>query len=97
LVSDQVTNGNGGIPLLKDIPVLGNLFKSSSKDDTKTELVLIIVPYIIENNDQAEEVTHAITRQLKTIAPAALSPAPLRKAEGRAAPPRVQKETPPGA
>ena len=97
LISDQITKGNGGIPLLKDIPVLGNLFKSSSNDDTKTELVLIIVPYIIENNDQAEAVTHAITRQLKSIAPAALSPAPLRKAGGRAAPQRAQKETPPGA
>ena len=97
LVSDQVTKGNGGIPLLKDIPVLGNLFKSSSNADTKTELVLIIVPYIIENNDQAEEVTHAITRQLQSIAPAALNPAPPRKVEGRAAPQRAQKKTPPGA
>ncbi|MDE1898940.1 MAG: hypothetical protein KGH73_07800, partial [Xanthomonadaceae bacterium] len=87
----------GGIPLLKDLPILGNLFKSSSRDDSKTELVLIIVPYIIENNDQAEAVTHAITRQLKTIAPAALHPAPLRKAEGQAAPQQAPKATPPGA
>ena len=92
LISDQITKGNGGIPLLKDIPVLGNLFKSSSNDDTKTELVLIIVPYIIENNDQAEAVTRAITRQLKSIAPAALNPAPLRKAEGRAVPQRTDRK-----
>ncbi len=49
--------------------------------------MLIIVPYIIENNDQAEDVTRAITRQLKSIAPAALSPAPLKGAvKGGAAP-----------
>ena len=98
LVSDNITNSNGGIPLLKDIPVLGNLFKSNSKDDTKTELVLIIVPYIIENNDQAEAVTHAITRQLKTIAPAALDPAPLKgRADAkRAAPQRTGSKAPGG-
>ena len=67
LVSNQVTTGNSGVPFLKDIPVLGNLFKSSSRDHQRTELVVIIVPYIIENSDQAEQITQDITKNLSLI------------------------------
>lgn len=67
LVSNQTTTGNNGVPILKDIPVLGNLFKSSSRDHTRTELVVIIVPYIIEDNHQAEEITRDIVRDLSLI------------------------------
>ena len=31
LMSNRVTNSDGGIPLLKDVPVLGSLFKNQSK------------------------------------------------------------------
>lgn len=37
-----------GIPLLKDIPVLGWLFKSKSLADTQTELLIFITPKIIK-------------------------------------------------
>jgi general secretion pathway protein D len=67
LVSNQTTTGNSGVPFLKDIPILGNLFKSSSRDHQRTELVVIIVPYIIENSDQAEQITQDITKNLSLI------------------------------
>ena len=35
------------VPLLGDIPVLGNLFKSTSKTNNKTELLVFITPKII--------------------------------------------------
>lgn len=67
LISDNVTNGDTGVPLLKDIPILGNLFKSQTKKKDRTELVLMIVPYIIENNDQATAVSQAIINQMKNL------------------------------
>ncbi|MBW8075940.1 MULTISPECIES: secretin N-terminal domain-containing protein [Metallibacterium] len=67
LVSNQTTTGNSGVPFLKDIPIFGNLFKSSSRDHQRTELVVIIVPYIIENSDQAEQITQDITKNLSLI------------------------------
>ena len=39
-----------GIPLLMDIPVLGWLFKSVSKEETKTELYFIATPEIIRGS-----------------------------------------------
>lgn len=67
LISQNVTNGDSGVPLLKDIPILGNLFKSQDKKKNRTELVLMIVPYIIENNDQATSVSQAIIDQMKNL------------------------------
>src|SRR5262249_43370875 len=36
------------IPLLGDIPILGNLFKHKIKTDARTELLIFLTPYIVE-------------------------------------------------
>ena len=41
------------VPILGDIPILGNLFKTTSKGTTKTELIIEITPYIISNVHEA--------------------------------------------
>ncbi len=67
LISNDDTRGNSGIPLIKDIPLLGNLFKSTKKVTEKKELVLIIVPYIVENDDQANAVSQAVIDRLEYL------------------------------
>ena len=67
LISTDDTRGNTGIPLVKDIPLLGNLFKSSKKVTEKKELVLVIVPYIVENDDQANAVSQAVIDRLEYL------------------------------
>ena len=42
-----------GVPILKDIPVLGYMFKSKKKMDRKIELVFIIKPKIVKSNKKA--------------------------------------------
>lgn len=76
LISQSSTNGDSGVPLLKDIPILGNLFKSQGKKSDRTELVLMIVPYIIENNDQAISVSQAIIDRMKNLDADAYKPQP---------------------
>ena len=67
LMSQRQTNGNSGIPFLKDVPVLGNLFKSQKQLRSKTELVLMIVPYIIETDNQAEELTRSMAQRFELL------------------------------
>ena len=67
LMSQRQTNSDGGVPLLKDIPVLGNLFKNQSRKTSKTELVLMIVPYIIESDERADSVSQAIIDKLELL------------------------------
>jgi len=44
------TSGEGGIPLLKDIPLLGYLFKTKNRSLTKHELLFFITPQIIKTD-----------------------------------------------
>jgi general secretion pathway protein D len=47
LVRNRVARTDTKIPLLGDIPVLGALFRSSSSSLQKTNLILVLTPYII--------------------------------------------------
>ncbi|MGZ3746345.1 MAG: type IV pilus secretin PilQ [Pseudobdellovibrionaceae bacterium] len=43
----DVTEGVNGVPWLKDIPVLGNLFKGTSTDKQRSELLIFLTPRIL--------------------------------------------------
>ena len=49
LISENKSSGNNRVPLFGDIPLLGNLFKTTSNSSTKTELVVLVKPVIIES------------------------------------------------
>jgi general secretion pathway protein D len=51
LVRDLATTSETKIPILGDIPVLGFLFKQTSKTKQKSNLLLILTPYIIRDQD----------------------------------------------
>ncbi|WP_347274128.1 type II secretion system secretin GspD [Candidatus Kuenenia sp.] len=55
------------IPLLGDIPYLGNLFKVTSLIDKRTELIMLITPYIANNAEDADSLTQAFERKLQEI------------------------------
>jgi type IV pilus assembly protein PilQ len=44
---DSDTESDTGVPFLSDIPLLGWLFKSNSKQKTKTELLIFITPKVV--------------------------------------------------
>ncbi|HEY3913089.1 MAG TPA: secretin N-terminal domain-containing protein [Verrucomicrobiae bacterium] len=46
-ISDSRTISDSGIPYLKDIPVLGNLFKSKSTQNLRTELIMLMRPTVL--------------------------------------------------
>jgi type IV pilus assembly protein PilQ len=47
IYQDSDSDQDTGVPFLKDIPLLGWLFKSNSKSKTKTELLIFITPKIV--------------------------------------------------
>ncbi len=57
------------IPLLGDIPYLGNLFKTTSITNTRTELIILITPYIANDAEEADSLTNAFQKKLKEIEP----------------------------
>ncbi len=52
LIGDTKTSSNTKVPFLGDIPVLGNLFKYTSKSDLKNELLIFLTPHIVQAPSQ---------------------------------------------
>jgi len=57
LIRDNVTSNESKVPFLGDIPILGWLFKYKTSKVEKTNLMIFITPYIIKNEQDAEEIT----------------------------------------
>src|SRR5207237_2187063 len=49
LMRDAVARSEQKVPILGDIPVIGFLFRSSEKSTRKTNLLLILTPYVIRD------------------------------------------------
>lgn len=67
LMSSRQADSDSGVPFIKDVPLLGNLFKNQSRKKNKTELIILIVPYIIENDEHATAVSRAIVDQAELL------------------------------
>lgn len=60
LIARDDSVSDSGVPFLKDIPGLGSLFKSQSNANNQTELLVMITPYVVNDDYEAEELTQAI-------------------------------------
>lgn len=56
LFKTERTRTTTGIPLLKDIPLLGFLFGNKSWEATKTELLMALTPHVIRTREEAKAV-----------------------------------------
>jgi general secretion pathway protein D len=56
LVDRQNDKTRSGIPLLKDIPILGYLFSSTRETTTNSELFIFLTPYIVATDEDADRV-----------------------------------------
>ncbi len=57
LMKDSIEDSSEGVPLLSNIPVLGNLFKYQTKTRGKTSLMIFIRPVVIRNAEQSGNVS----------------------------------------
>jgi len=55
LVTQQDTKNVAGVPFLSTIPLMGNLFKSTSDITNRQELVVMIQPTIVQDNKELSE------------------------------------------
>jgi general secretion pathway protein D len=69
LIASQRQVGKAGVPILKDIPVLGAAFTSDAlREQRKTELLIIIRPTVIANRIDLNNVTQEIKAGMTGIA-----------------------------
>ena len=65
LIREDVTKSNGGIPVLKDIPVMGNLFSNTRDNKNRTELIITLTPRVITNPNEAYEISNELREKIK--------------------------------
>ena len=76
LIQNKRSKVRDQIPLLGDIPGIGNLFKSKDDTITKTELVILIVPHVIRSLGEAEAISAEFRKKMEIIGRPALPPPP---------------------
>lgn len=62
LIRERSANGRAGVPLLHDLPVVGNLFGSSTNEKNSTELLVLITPRVIASDAELR----AVSDELRT-------------------------------
>lgn len=77
-ISDSRTTSDTGVPWLKDIPGLGNLFKSRSFQNLRTELVMLMRPTVLKTPEIAASVATIERNKLSGVKQAELE---IRQAE----------------
>ncbi len=55
--------------MLSEIPLLGNLFKTTSETIRRTELLVLITPRVVSNVEDARAVTQELRDRLSVLAP----------------------------
>jgi general secretion pathway protein D len=65
LMSEQTSFTDTGVPRLKDIPIAGALFKSTIDSTNRTELVMLITSYVMNDDFETQAVTQAFREQFR--------------------------------
>lgn len=69
LIRERKSQSDSGIPFLSRIPLLGELFKDTGKNTTRTELIVFITPHVVRDLEQARQATAELREQLSGLQP----------------------------
>lgn len=67
MIRQSDTHSDSGVPVLKDIPVVGNLFSSTNNTGARTELLIFLRPRIIRSAAAAREMTDQLKQGLRGL------------------------------
>lgn len=67
LIRDSSTTGQVGVPILMHIPLLGNLFKTTTLTNERTELLVLLTPRVVRDRDESRSVTQELRRRLRGL------------------------------
>jgi general secretion pathway protein D len=67
LIKSNVSNGKSGIPVLSDIPYLGNLFSTTSKTEDRTELLVMITPRVLKDRKDLSDITREMRERMSSL------------------------------
>jgi general secretion pathway protein D len=69
LIRENRNNSQSGIPVLSEIPGIGPLFRSTDRELTRDELIVLMTPRIIRNADDARVMTSQVIVRMRALKP----------------------------
>jgi general secretion pathway protein D len=76
LISETQQRNRNGIPILEELPVIGDAFSHNNRQTLRTELIIFIQPQIIRDSVDAYKVAEELRTRLKGSAESAFPPGP---------------------
>ena len=68
LMSDRGIDSQQGVPLLKDIPALGKLFRYDEQQSRRQELIILVTPRVVRDPDEGWTLTeNVLTERIKRL------------------------------
>lgn len=67
LMKTKTSDENASVPFLGDLPLIGSLFKHTRETTTKSELVILLKPTVIEGPQQWSEGMHRVRENLQRM------------------------------
>ena len=65
LISGSRSAGEQGVPLIGRMPVVGRLFRVDAQQADRTELLVMVTPYVVADHEEGWELTRRIREQLE--------------------------------
>jgi general secretion pathway protein D len=69
LILDNQNNARSGIPVLSNIPVVGALFRTDTRKNARTELLVLLSPKIVRNAKEARDMTDDLRDRMRLVKP----------------------------
>ena len=66
LIETRFTRGRNGVPFLRDIPVVGAAFSSESFSASRTMLIVLVTPYILDTQHKRQQIADALIRAMNS-------------------------------
>lgn len=67
LISHRRSDSDSGVPVLKDVKFLGNLFKSRGNESARTELIVLLKVKIMRDPNTSSQVTQDMLADMREI------------------------------
>ena len=67
LITEQREQGKSGVPVLSRLPIIGSLFGKTDKVLDRTELVVLLTPRVVRNQQDARLITREFQHKLTGI------------------------------
>jgi general secretion pathway protein D len=67
LISEDRTVSDTGVPFFSAIPLLGKLFDGNSDTNTKSELVIMVTPRVVESNEEWLQIRQKLAQELELL------------------------------